>query len=80
MDEQPRNEYTAAFRRSTLLPGGNSPEDGSRLRIAPNASLPIHDRPVRVVIPLTTNAVRISHPDVTTSVTREELIAKVPVR
>ncbi len=27
-----------------------------RLRIAPNASLPMHDRPARVVIPLTRNA------------------------
>ncbi len=41
-----------------------------RLRIAPNASLPMHDRPARVVIPLTPNDVRISHPDGTTSITR----------
>jgi quercetin dioxygenase-like cupin family protein len=41
-----------------------------RLRIAPNASLPMHDRPARVVIPLTPNDVRISRTDGTTSTTR----------
>ena len=41
-----------------------------RLRIAPNASLPMHDRPARVVIPLTPNDVRISHADGTASTTR----------
>jgi quercetin dioxygenase-like cupin family protein len=41
-----------------------------RLRIAPNASLPMHDRPARVVIPLTPNYVRISRADGTTSTTR----------
>ena len=41
-----------------------------RLRIAPNASLPMHDRPARVVIPLTANDVRISRADGTISTTR----------
>lgn len=41
-----------------------------RLRIAPNATLPMHDRPARVVIPLTPNDVRITHADGTTSTTR----------
>ena len=41
-----------------------------RLRIAPNASLPMHDRPARVVIPLTPNNVRISSANGTTSTTR----------
>lgn len=41
-----------------------------RLRIAPNASLPIHARPARVVIPLTPNDVLISHADGTTRTTR----------
>ena len=41
-----------------------------RLRIAPNASLPMHDRPARVVIPLTPNDVRIWRADGTTSTTR----------
>ncbi len=41
-----------------------------RLRIAPNASLPMHDRPSRVVIPLTPNDVRISRADGTVSTTR----------
>ena len=36
----------------------------------PNASLPMHDRPARVVIPLTPNDVRISRADGTTSTTR----------
>ena len=34
-----------------------------RLRIAPNASLPMHDRPARVVIALTANDVRITAAD-----------------
>jgi hypothetical protein len=34
-----------------------------RLRLPPNASLPMHDRPARVVIPLTPNDVRISNAD-----------------
>ena len=34
-----------------------------RLRIPPNASLPVHDRPARVVIPLTTSVVRMNRAD-----------------
>lgn len=41
-----------------------------RLRIAPNAALPMHDRPARVVIPLTPNDVRISHANGTIRTTR----------
>ncbi|MEO5896444.1 MAG: hypothetical protein ABIS06_12145 [Vicinamibacterales bacterium] len=41
-----------------------------RLRLLPNASLPIHERPARVVIPLTANDVRISNANGTTSTTR----------
>ena len=41
-----------------------------RLRIAPNASLPMHDRPARVVISLTPNDVRITRADGTSSTTR----------
>ncbi|CAN5724609.1 hypothetical protein BH18ACI5_BH18ACI5_15050 [soil metagenome] len=41
-----------------------------RLRILPNASLPIHERPARVVIPLTANDVRITNANGTTSTTR----------
>ena len=43
-----------------------------RLRIAANASLPMHDRPARVVIPLTPNDVRISRADGTSSTTRTD--------
>lgn len=41
-----------------------------RLRIAPNASLPMHDRPSRVIIPLTTSEVRSTRPDGRTSISR----------
>ncbi len=41
-----------------------------RLRIAPQASLPMHERPARVVIPLTPGEVRVTRPDGTTSVVR----------
>jgi hypothetical protein len=41
-----------------------------RLQIAPNASLPMHERPARVVIPLTPNQVRTTRPDGTTSMVR----------
>jgi tRNA threonylcarbamoyladenosine modification (KEOPS) complex Pcc1 subunit len=41
-----------------------------RLHIAPKASLPMHDRPARVVIPLTANDVSITRSDNTTSVVR----------
>lgn len=43
-----------------------------RLRIPPGGSLPMHDRPARVVIPLTPNNARLSRADGTTSVTRTE--------
>ena len=43
-----------------------------RLRIPPGGSLPMHDRPARVVIPLTTNHARLSQADGTTSVTRTD--------
>lgn len=43
-----------------------------RLRIAPNASLPMHDRPARVVVPLTGNDVRISRADGTSGSTRTD--------
>ena len=43
-----------------------------RLRIPPRGSLPMHDRPARVVIPLTGNDVRIDRPDGNTSNTRTE--------
>ena len=43
-----------------------------RLRVAPGGSLPMHDRPARVVIPLTANDVRILRADGTTSVTRTD--------
>jgi hypothetical protein len=39
-----------------------------RLKLAANESLPMHDRPARVVIPLTTNNVRITRADGTTAV------------
>jgi quercetin dioxygenase-like cupin family protein len=38
-----------------------------RLQLAPHASLPMHDRPARVVISLTANDVRATRPDGTTS-------------
>lgn len=38
-----------------------------RLRLAPHESLAMHDRPARVVIPLTPNNVRTTRPDGTTS-------------
>jgi hypothetical protein len=38
-----------------------------RLRIAPKTSLPMHDRPARVVIPLTPNEVSTTRPDGTTT-------------
>lgn len=41
-----------------------------RLQIAPKASLPMHDRPARVVIPLTPNDVSTTRPDGTTSIVR----------
>ncbi|MGI9103703.1 MAG: hypothetical protein ACR2IF_14790 [Terriglobales bacterium] len=41
-----------------------------RLRIAPNTSLPMHDRPARVVVPLTINDVTITRPGGATSVVR----------
>jgi quercetin dioxygenase-like cupin family protein len=41
-----------------------------RLQIAPKASLPMHDRPARVVISLTPNNVRATRPDGTTSMVR----------
>lgn len=41
-----------------------------RLRVPPNASLPVHDRPARVVIPLTTSAVRMSRADGSTATVR----------
>ncbi len=41
-----------------------------RLKMAPNASLEMHDRPARVVIPLTPTVVRIARPDGTTSMVR----------
>jgi quercetin dioxygenase-like cupin family protein len=41
-----------------------------RLRLAAGASLPMHDRPVRVVVPLTANDVRTMRPDGGTSVVR----------
>ena len=43
-----------------------------RLRIPPGGSLPMHDRPARVVIPLTTNHARLWQADGTTSVTRTD--------
>ena len=43
-----------------------------RLRIAPNASLPMHDRPARVVITLTPNNARLIRPDGAWSVTRTD--------
>ena len=43
-----------------------------RLRMAPNTVLPMHDRPARVVIPLTPNDVRITRADGTPSTTRTE--------
>jgi quercetin dioxygenase-like cupin family protein len=43
-----------------------------RLRIAANASLPMHDGPARVVIPLTPNEVRISNADGTMTATRTD--------
>jgi hypothetical protein len=39
-----------------------------RLKLAPNESLPMHDRPARVVIPLTTNNVRITRADGTAAI------------
>jgi hypothetical protein len=41
-----------------------------RLRMAPNTSSPTHDRPRRVVIPLTANDVRITRTDGTVGTTR----------
>ncbi len=41
-----------------------------RLTIAPNESLPMHDRPQRVVIALTANDVRLTMPDGTTRTTK----------
>lgn len=41
-----------------------------RLHVAPKASLPMHDRPARVVIPLTANDVSITRSDGTASVVR----------
>ena len=38
-----------------------------RLKLAANASLPMHDRPARVVVPLTPNDVRITRADGTTN-------------
>ncbi len=38
-----------------------------RLRVPENGSLPMHDRPARVVIPLTVNSVRTTRPDGKTS-------------
>jgi hypothetical protein len=38
-----------------------------RLRLAPRESLPMHDRPARVVLPLTPNDVTTTRPDGTTS-------------
>ncbi len=38
-----------------------------RLRIAPAATLPMHDRPARVVVPLTDNDITAARPDGTTS-------------
>lgn len=43
-----------------------------RLRLAANESLPMHDRPARVVIPLTINDVRTTRPDGTSSVVKAE--------
>jgi quercetin dioxygenase-like cupin family protein len=43
-----------------------------RLRLPAGGSLPMHDRPARVVIPLTTNEARLLRADGTTSVTRTE--------
>jgi quercetin dioxygenase-like cupin family protein len=43
-----------------------------RLRLPPGGSLPMHDRPARVVIPLTTNDARLSRADGTTSVARTD--------
>lgn len=43
-----------------------------RLRVPPGGALPMHDRPARVVIPLTRNDVRITRADGTTSVTRTD--------
>lgn len=43
-----------------------------RLRIPEHASLPLHDRPRRVVVSLTPNHVRLTRPDGTSSVTRTE--------
>jgi len=39
-----------------------------RLKLAANESLPMHDRPARVVIPLTANNVRITRADGTTAI------------
>jgi beta-alanine degradation protein BauB len=39
-----------------------------RLKLAPNESLPLHDRPARVVIPLTNNNVRITRADGSSSI------------
>lgn len=41
-----------------------------RLRLAPHEELPMHDRPSRVVIPLTANDVRTTGPDGASSVVR----------
>ncbi len=43
-----------------------------RLHIAQIASLPMHDRPARVVIPLTPNYVSTTRPDGTTSIVRAD--------
>lgn len=43
-----------------------------RLKLAANESLPMHDRPARVVIPLTVNDVRTTRPDGTSSAVKAE--------